>query len=207
LLRGIEEADTEFAGVIAVLRACGVADCTGYPIGVIDRLLLQAHRAVLRRDLEVVATCRSCGVLNALPLGFGDVPDYSPRSAWFGPGVGVREPTVGDLAGLADDLEAAVLELEARCRIGPGQPVFAGLDVVDQSLCGVVRVACVECGEGVSAFVDVQRLVVSAIAGAVADVDVEIHLIASRYGWDLATIESLPDVRRARLAALAGSGT
>jgi hypothetical protein len=70
-----------------------------------------------------------------------------------------------------------------------------------------VRVACVECGAPVSEFVDVQRLVTAAIADAVADVDVEIHLIASRYGWDLATIESLPDTRRVRLAALAGSGT
>src|SRR5438128_2059362 len=54
---------------------------------------------------------------------------------------------------------------------------------------------------------DVQRLVTMAVAHAVADVDVEVHMIASRYGWDLATIESLPDIRRARLATLAGSGT
>ena len=70
-----------------------------------------------------------------------------------------------------------------------------------------MRVACIECGAGVSEFVDVQRLVTAAIADAVTDVDVEIHMIASRYGWDLATIESLPDARRVRLAALAGSGT
>jgi hypothetical protein len=217
LLRAVEEADSEFGEAIALLRACGIADCMRYPVGVIDRLLLHAHRAVLHRDLEVAVACPACGVLIGLPLGLDDVPEYSPRSAWCGPGIGVREPAGADLADLPDDAEEAALELEARCRIGPAAgsaaelatgPAAAGaLDRADQSLCGTVCVACIECGAEVSEFVDVQRLVTAAIAGAVADADVEIHLIASRYGWDLATIESLPDARRARLAALAGSGT
>jgi hypothetical protein len=209
LLRGIEEADSEFGEAVALLRACGIADCMAYPVGVIDRLLLQAHRAVLHRDLEVVAACPGCGVRNGLPLGVDDVPEYAPRSSWCGPGLGVREPTGADLAGLPDDAEDAARELELRCRIGPKEepPPPGALDRADQSLCGVVRIACVECGTLVSEFVDVQRLVTTAVADAAADVDVEIHMIASRYGWDLATIESLPDARRARLAALAGSGT
>ena len=90
LLRAVDEADSEFGEVVALLRACGVADCTPYPVGVIDRLLLRAHRAVLRRDLEVVVACPACRVLNGLPLGVDDVPGYSPRSAWCGPGAGVR---------------------------------------------------------------------------------------------------------------------
>ena len=209
LLRAVEDADSEFGEVIALLRACGVADCTPCPVGVIDRLLLRVHRAVLHRDLEVAVACPACQVLNALPLGVDDVPEYSPRSAWCGPGIGVREPTGADLVDLPDDAEEAALELELRCRIGPAEePVPAdALARVDQSLCGVVRVACIECDAPVSEFVDVQHLVTAAIADAVADVDVEIHMIASRYGWELATIESLPDSRRVRLAALAGSGT
>lgn len=211
LLRAVEQADSEFGEAIMLLRACGVADCMSYPVGLIDRLLLRAHRAVLHRDLEVAVACPACGVLNGLPLGFDDVPPYSPRSAWCGPGVGIREPTGADLAGLPDDAAEAALELEARCRIGPRAGPAAGpgtdgaLDRADQSLCGTVRVACVECGAAVSEFVDIQHLVTAAIADALVDVDVEIHLIASRYGWDLAAIESLPDARRARLAALAGS--
>jgi hypothetical protein len=211
LLRAVEQADSEFGEAIMLLRACGIADCMSYPVSVIDRLLLLAHRAVLRRDLEVAVACPACGVLNGLPLGFDDVPPYSPRSAWCGPGIGMREPSGADLDGLPDDTDEAALELEARCRIGPGSRSAAGpgtegaLDRADQSLCGTVRVACVGCGATVSEFVDVQHLVTAAIADALADVDVEIHLIAARYGWDLATIESLPDARRTRLAALAGS--
>jgi hypothetical protein len=35
-----------------------------------------------------------------------------------------------------------------------------------------------------------------------AEFDREVHLLASTYGWDLPTIEALPDQRRQRLAAL-----
>jgi hypothetical protein len=207
LLRALEEAGSEFAEAIALLRACGVADGLPYPVGVIDRLLLQAHRAVLHRDLEVVVACPACGVLNALPLGFDDVPAYEPRSAWCGPGSGLREPTGADLTDLPEDDEAAVAELERRCRIGPATEPRdpAALDRAEQSLSGTVHAACTECGAPVNQLVDVQLLVTAAAAEAVAEVDVEVHLIASRYGWDLATIESLGDGRRARLAALAGS--
>jgi hypothetical protein len=206
VLRAVEEAGSEFWEGIALLRACGAPDCLTYPIGVIDRLLLQAHRAVLRRDLEVVAVCPACGCLNALPLGADDVPPYEPRSAWCGPGAGVREPTGADLTGLPDDAETAAQELDRRCRIGPagGPRDDDGLDRVDQSLSGTVHAACTDCGAALSEFIDVQGLVTAAIADAVCEVDVEVHLIASRYGWDLGTIESLPDTRRARLAALAG---
>ena len=209
LLRAMEEADTEFGEVVAALQACGLTDCLSYPVGVIDRLLLQAYRAVLHRDLEVVAACPACGVLNALPLGPDDVPAYEPRSAWCGPGAGMREPTGADLLGLPGDVEAAAQELELRCRIGPaaGPRDADALDRAEQSLYGTIHAACTECGSTVSEHVDVQHLVTSAIVNTAAEVDLEIHLIASRYGWDLATIESLPDNRRARLAALAGSRT
>jgi hypothetical protein len=207
LLRAVEEAGSEFGEALALLQACGVTDCLSYPVGVIDRLLLQAHRAVLRRDLEVVVACPACGVLNALRLGPDDVPAYEPRSAWCGPGAGVREPTGADLVGLPGDAEAAAQELEARCRIGPaaGPRGEDALDRAEQSLSGTVRAACAECGALASQFVDIQHLVTSAVANAMAEVDIEVHLIASHYGWDLATIESLPDTRRIRLAALAGS--
>jgi hypothetical protein len=208
LLRAMEDAGSEFAEAIALLLACGVADGLSYPVGMIDRLLLLAHRVVLHRDLEALAACPACGVLNALPLGFDDVPAYEPRSAWCGPGAGLREPIGADLIDLPEDDQAAVRELERRCRIGPSAEPRdpAALDHAEQSLSGTVHAACTECGTPVSQLVDIQRLVTAAVAETVAEVDVEVHLIASRYGWDLATIESLGDGRRARLAALAGSG-
>jgi hypothetical protein len=205
LLRLLSDANTEFDEVLALLRACGVPGCADLPIGVIDRLLLVAHRAVTGRDLEVVVACPACAALNALPMGAADVPPHEPRWSWCGPGAGVREPIGADLLGLPADEGEAARELLRRCAVGPaeGGRDQAALDRAEQSLCGNVRVACMACQGPIEHYVDVQLLVATAVAAAVADVDVEVHLIASRYKWDLSTIESLPEKRRVRLAALA----
>jgi hypothetical protein len=206
LATALEGAATEFDEAIALLAACGVADCWQLPIGIADRLLLSAHRAVLGSDMEAVARCEVCGVLNALPLGPDDVPPHRPRTAWCGPGAGMREPTCADLAGLPADAVAAARELEVRCRVGPSaeERDGAALDRAEQSLCGNVTVPCTECRADVTRFVDVQYLVLEAVATAVAEMDIEVHLLASQYGWDLTSIEALPDARRSRLAALVG---
>jgi hypothetical protein len=205
-LHAVEAAPTEFDQAVALLTACGVDDVLRLPVGIIDRLLLQAHRLVVGRDLEAVFSCTACGTLNALPLGPGDVPAYEPRSAWCGPGAGLREPIGADLLDLPGDPEQAALELSRRCWIGPAgaERDDDALDRAEQSLCGPVHIRCVDCGAPVDGWLDVQQLVTAAVAAVVTDVDVEIHLIAARYGWDLATIEALPERRRVRLAALAG---
>ena len=205
LLRLLSDASSELEEVLVLLRACGVPDCAELPIGVIDRLLLVAHRAVTGRDLELVVACPSCRVLNELPLGAGDVPPYEPRWSWCAPGAGVREPVGTDLLGLPNDPAEAAAELLRRCAVGPatGGRDQSALDRAEQSLCGNVRVACTGCQGPVEHYVDVQHLIATAIAAAIADVDVEVHLIASRYSWDLSAIESLPEKRRMRLAALA----
>jgi hypothetical protein len=208
LLRLLSDASTELDEVLTLLRACGVPSAASLPIGVVDRLLLAVHTAVIGTDLAVVVRCRPCGALNALPLGPDDVPPHEPREAWCGPGAGVREPTGADLSGLPADPAAATRELVQRCATGPAAPSdpvrdAAALGRAEQSLCGEVAVACTGCGAPVRRHVDVQHLVATAVSAAVADVDVEVHLIASRYKWDLATIESLPERRRVRLATLA----
>jgi hypothetical protein len=210
LLRLLGEARSELDEMLVLLRACGVPSPESLPVGLIDRLLLVAHRAVTGRDLEVVVRCTACGVPNELPLGATDVPPHEPRSAWCAPGAGVREPTGADLLDLPEDPELAGQELLRRCAVGPARTALdsigrdrAALDRAEQSLCGVVRVACTGCGAPIEHDVDVQHLVATAVADAVADVDVEVHLIASRYKWDLSTIEALPERRRVRLAALA----
>jgi hypothetical protein len=209
LLRELDTADGELEQALAILHACGVEDARRLPLGVIDRLLLHAHRAILGTDLEVVVVCPGCAVLNALPLGKSDVPDYAPRSAWCSPGAGVREPTAADLTGLPADADAAGLIVVSRCAAGPADAArdAAALEWAEQSLCGAVIVACIECGTAIEEFVDVQHLVTAAVATAIAEADVEVHLLASHYGWDLASIEALPEARRSRLAALArGTG-
>jgi hypothetical protein len=75
---------------------------------------------------------------------------------------------------------------------------------VDRSLSGPLLIDCVSCGARVEAPIDVERLVVDLLGRHLAEIDVEVHLLASRYGWALSAIESLSDARRHRLAELAG---
>jgi hypothetical protein len=204
LLRQLDRAGSEIEQAMVLLAESGVPDVTTLPVGVIDRLLLHLHRRMLGADLECVVACPSCGALNALPLGPDDVPWYAPRSAWCARGSGVREPTGGDLLDLPGDPVLAGEVVLGRCAIGPadGPRDLAALDRVEQSLCGTVRASCTECAATIETPVDVQALVVAAVAAVAAEADVEVHLLASRYGWDLDTIEALPDSRRARLAGL-----
>lgn len=204
LLRQLDRAGSEIEQAILLLAESGVPDVAALPVGLIDRLLLHLHRRMLGADLECVVACPACGGLNALPLGPDDVPEYAPRSAWCGRGAGLREPTGADLLDLPEVPVGAGEVVLARCAIGPadGPRELAALDRVEQSLCGMVRASCTECAATIECPVDVQRLVVAAVAAVVAEADVEVHLLASRYGWDLDTIEALPDSRRSRLAGL-----
>jgi len=52
----------------------------------------------------------------------------------------------------------------------------------------------------VTCAVDVQPLALRGLLGLLGRYDLEVHLLASAYHWDLAAIEALPDVRRRRLA-------
>lgn len=183
---------------LAVLRAAAPQPDPGaLPTGAADRMLLAVHEAVLGRALEHTVACPGCAALTTLPLGRADVGEHWPRSAWCGPGIGAREPSYADLLAARGDPEM----LLAACRIGTG----ATLDDVariEGSLCGPLHANCPECGTALDVDVDVVALVLGALWQISLELDREVHLLATAYGWDLATIESLPDERRRRLAAM-----
>jgi hypothetical protein len=190
---------------VAVLgAACPDLDPETLPLGEADRLLLEVHERVLGRPLEHTVTCPGCGALTTLPLGRADVGEHAPRSAWCGPGSGLREPTYADLRAARGD-GAALLEA---CRIGDARApaTLDDLAAVEGSLCGPLRSSCAECGQALEVDVDVLALVLAGLAVLRVEVDREVHLLATGYGWDLATIEALPDDRRHRLATLVAEG-
>lgn len=176
----------------------GVADPADLPVSAADRLLLAAHERALGRPLERSVACPDCGEISTLPLGRADVGEHNPHCAWSGPGGGVREPTYADLSLLAGGGAAALLGC---CAYGSGGDL-ADLARVEGSLCGPLRSTCIRCTAPLVDDVDVMALVLDALSVVRADLDREIHLLASGYGWDLATIEALPDARRRRLADL-----
>ncbi len=198
----------ELGQVLALHRAAGVQEPERLTVSVGDRRLLGIHRALTGRELEVAATCAACEAVSVAVLSPESVPPGAERSAWLGPGGGLREPTYGDLLELPSPPDAAEAELLRRCVVGapPRAPRAEELERIEDSLAGPVRIECVECGATLEIPADVERLVLERLAQHAAETEVEIHLLAEAYGWSLSAIEALPDERRRRFARLVAVG-
>ena len=198
---------SELEQAVAVLAAAGVEDPGSLSLGEGDRRLLELALELSARDLELVAVCPACGVPNAVDLRPEDLPPPAPRVAWLGGG-GLRGPTFADLRGLPSEPGAAVAELLRRCTVGsPARPPAEDdLDLVDDSLCGPLALACLECSEGIALEADVERLALLRLGECAREREDEVHVLAAAYHWSLHEIESLPDGRRRRLASLVREG-
>jgi hypothetical protein len=205
LLTAFDEAGGELEQVLAVLRASGVEQPEALTLGAGDRALLGAHRALTGDDVEVVVTCGSCEEVSSVWLRPEDLPEPVAALALLGAGGGLREPTYRDLLDLPDGAED---ELLRRCTVGSPSlaPEADHFELVDNSLSGPLVIDCVHCGAQVTAPLDVEPLVLELLGRHLVEVDMEVHLLASRYGWALDTIEALPDARRRRLAELVAEG-
>lgn len=206
LLAALDDGTSELQQAMAVLRAAG-HDPDTMPVAAGDRALLDIVRRVTGRPVELVVVCPVCSAPNEITLDLSSIPAHEPMSRWLAPGTGVREPTYRDLDGLPAEDGAAVSVLCARCSIGDVAAADgpAALDDIDQSLGGPLALSCVECGGTARVDADIEQVVLGRLRAFADDVEREVHLLASTYKWDLATIESLPDHRRRRLARLAGS--
>jgi hypothetical protein len=204
ILAALDEGRDELAQVLGLLRAAGATKAEELPLGEGDRRLLGLHVAITGREAELTVACGGCGAVNAASLGPAAVPRPGPRLRPLGGGGGLREPTYADLLELPAEREAAAAELLRRCVVGAPRraPTEDDLQHVDDSLAGPLLLECVACGAPVEAAVDVQRLVLELLQRHAVEVDAEVHLLASGYHWDLASIEGLPDARRRRLARL-----
>lgn len=207
----LDDADVLLEQAVSVLRAWpapadlerwGVDDPADLPVGAADRALLDVVEAATGHRLEHTVACPSCAAPTTLPLGRADVGEHHPRSAWCGPGAGAREPTYADLLAAGDDL-GRLLE---RCCTGTGG-TLDDLARTEGSLSGPLRSGCLSCGSPVVVDVDVVALALRELDAVRSEVDVEVHLLAASYGWDLQVIESLPDARRRRLAGLIAGGS
>jgi hypothetical protein len=185
-------APTELEQAMRVLTAAGHR-VAGLTLGAGDRLLLGLHRALTGRDVTVTAACPRCGGLGEVELAADTLPAPSTEAGRL------RPPTYPDLVGLPPGAAGAA-ELVRRCAVSPGEGTPDDLAAVDDSLCGPLVFACPACGSPVRCPVDAQTLALRGLLELLRRYDREVHLLASAYHWDLATIEALPDDRRTRLA-------
>lgn len=207
ILAALTEPESEVGQALAVLETAGLEDVAALPVSRGDRELVALARRLTGRDLELVADCPSCGLLNEVALAPDALPPAVPRAAALGGG-GVREPTYGDLLDLPEDMDEATAELLRRCTVGAPDlpPTPAALELVDDTLSGPIDFACAECGAPVSIDADVQQVALARLGELARDLEREVHLLAAAYGWSLAEIEGLPDSRRRRLATLVSEG-
>lgn len=208
LLEALDGAATELDQVLRVLRRAGHPEPAALTLATGDRLLLAVVEELTGHSVEITAACPACGETNEIVLRAAALDEHPPRTRWLDPGRGVREPCYRDLADLPAEGSLAVETLGRRCAIGEVDPADAveALDEVDGSLAGPIGIACVKCAQPIEIEADVQHLALRALRRSAEDLDRDVHLLASRYRWDLATIEALPDARRRRLALLIEAG-
>lgn len=194
---------SEVCQAMALLRAAG-HDPETMPVGAGDRALVELVTDIDDRPIEFTAACPTCGVVNEIAIEPSVLAPYEPRSRWLGVGRGVREPTFGDLVDLPADPVRAAIALGRRCAVGDvaDSATADALDELDASLAGPIDLDCVGCGAPVAVDVDIHRMALERLRALAARAEREVHLLATEYAWDLSTIESLPDARRARLARL-----
>ncbi len=205
LCAALDRCETELEQAIEVLRLAGHSE--QLPLSEGDRVLLRLAEDATGRPLELVKTCKGCGETNTVSLEAAQVRPHDPRCAWLDPACGVREPTYRDLIDLPEDESAALGELFARCLLGGSadsmpadDQLRTAFEIVDGSLSGPILLTCVGCGTRLAIPIDLEQVCLERLREAADHVDLEVHLLASAYGWDLPTIEQLPDHRRHRLA-------
>ncbi|MFF8958227.1 hypothetical protein [Streptomyces sp. NPDC014894] len=208
----------------AARPGAGESELLAAPAGEREADLFALRRALFGERMQVCVGCGACGEamefdLDATLLGEGpdrrDGPLRVTEGDWT---IEFRLPTVADLtaAGEVADPVAARRLLLARCtlsalRDGAAVPLerLAGLlpERVERRLAeaaaeadpaaGVtLDVACPECGDRTSAELDISSYLWAELDHWARDLLLDVHLLASAYGWSEPEILALSPLRR-----------
>jgi hypothetical protein len=192
------------------------------PLGRRDAALLRLYRDVRGPVVEALATCPACGTTLDVHLPVAElVEGYDDRGTDDQPAsldlatvhLELRWPTTADLQAVASapDVESAAAALLACCVVRMSRPdgsedpldsaeraaVAAHLEQTDPLVDTRVEVACGDCGETWTAFLDVPELAWSHVRGRARRLLHEVDALARRYGWTEGQILELSDARRA----------
>jgi hypothetical protein len=226
-LLGLLEAGGDAARRGAELAAASTGgDVDAWPLRRLDRALLELRRELVGDRLVAFARCPGCGEGTELELSAGELsavlraaetePVALSDGAWE---IELRAPRVADvrLASAIGDPERAAEQLARGCvvrarrsgrRVPPGRLPRAALDAIDARLAeldpfdGPIELACPGCGWRWAEPFDVSAFVVAELEAECRSLLVEIHLLASAYGWSEDTILGLPRSRRRHYVSL-----
>ncbi|MFJ9804336.1 T4 family baseplate hub assembly chaperone [Streptomyces wuyuanensis] len=201
----------------------GTDELLSVPVGVRETELLALRRSLFGERMQVCAECGSCGEAMEFDLDAGRLAGTAPPGGplrveegdWV---VDFRLPTVADLtaAGAAPGPEEARRVLLERCTVAArrrGEEVPADrLDAVlpvpvrsrlaeaaeraDPAADVTLKVTCPECGESTRAELDISSYLWTELDNWARDVLLDVHLLASAYGWTEPEVLALSPLRR-----------
>ncbi|MFJ4276554.1 hypothetical protein [Streptomyces massasporeus] len=188
------------------------------PVGEREADLFALRRALFGERMQVRLECGACGADMEFELDAGefartlaDRGEPLVRIAEDGWEVGFRVPGVADLtaAAAAADPRRALL---ARCvtdAVRDGRSVFADAlpAAVQRRIAEAARaadpggdvtltIACPECGEGTRAELDIASYLWTELDAWARDLLLDVHLLATAYGWSEPEILALSPLRR-----------
>lgn len=191
------------------------------PVGRRDALLLSLHERVFGTAVVCVADCPRCSAaaevaFDAAQVRVDPAAAGEPlRTTAAGAEVRFRLPTTADLlaAAAAGDVDAAADVLLARCVVagGDGVPADALRTAVATAMAAAdpqadvsLAVACPACAHEWAVPFDVASFLWDEVEGWAARTLLDVHALASAYGWTEGDVLSLGPVRRRAYLALVG---
>ena len=182
------------------------------PIGAVNNALLRLRAACFGALWKAHAECAACGqrsefILDARALAassmIGDACVPFEVGGWR-----FRTPHSRDLAQIAQepDVERAARRLLELCCVQamPGadldavrQEVEARIDALDPAADLAVTLDCSACGQRASLALDVGSMLFDEFAAQARELLVDVHTLASAYGWAERDILALSPARRA----------
>ncbi|MGW6358866.1 T4 family baseplate hub assembly chaperone [Streptomyces sp. NPDC055092] len=188
------------------------------PVGEREADLFALRRALFGERMQVRLTCGACGEDMEFDLDAGELAgslggrgEPAVRVQQDGWDVEFRLPGVADLtaAARAADPRTALL---ARCLVSAvhdGTAVTAGelpapvqrriveaVEAADPGADLVIDVACPECGQATRAELDIASYLWTELDAWARDVLLDVHLLATAYGWSEPEILALSPTRR-----------
>jgi hypothetical protein len=198
----------------ALLRDAGAPPALGDR----NRALLAIRNALFSRDWALTSACPGCdtvcefavdGVALAEGLDARPPADSDTRFDWHGRPIAVREPTVDDLRGIANqgDVAGAVRALLARCLPGDIDParlsedeidaLGAWIESLDPAAAVMFALTCPACGGEWPAPLDVAEALWAEVQRAAELALTDVDALARAYGWTEDQVMGLSPVRRA----------
>lgn len=213
--RGLHPIDQGVLAIEAAHPAAEPGSVADWPLGRRNRALAELQAACFGARLQGWTECLQCGdklefELDAASLASADMAEAVPEPI-TAKGLNFRLPTSRDLARIASepDVETAALRLLERCMIDASDPGSlttwtqdeieeVGTRMGDADPLAEIRVSflCPVCGGGSEEGLDLPVFLWAGIEGHAKRLLLEVHTLASTYGWSESAILALGDARR-----------